>query len=108
MNEHEYELYDRNIRLWGKDNQKRLNNSKVLLINLTSNICELAKNLILSGVSLYLYDKCSGSECLVSDEDIQSNFFLSEEDIGHSVINVNIESRMFETVFAENQLSYQG
>jgi hypothetical protein len=24
MNENEYELYDRNIRLWGKDNQKRL------------------------------------------------------------------------------------
>jgi hypothetical protein len=67
----------------------------VLLINLTSNICELAKNLILSGVSLYLYDKCNGSECLVNDIDIQSNFFLSDEDIGNSVYFINIESGIY-------------
>jgi ubiquitin-like 1-activating enzyme E1 A len=76
MNEDQYELYDRNIRLWGKDNQTKLNNSKVLLINLNCAITELGKNLILSGISLYLFD----NNKTISQEDVNSNFFLNVND----------------------------
>jgi molybdopterin/thiamine biosynthesis adenylyltransferase len=76
--EDKYELYDRNIRLWGKENQSKLNKSHVLLINLNTAISELAKNLILSGVNLYLYDKdSSGNNHKISISDVNSNYFLS-------------------------------
>jgi hypothetical protein len=61
----------------------------VLLINLTSVITELAKNLILSGVSLYLYDKKNDSETLITEKDIETNFFISEEEIGKNVKQYN-------------------
>jgi molybdopterin/thiamine biosynthesis adenylyltransferase len=78
--EDKYELYDRNIRLWGRENQTKLNKSHVLLINLNSTISELAKNLILSGVNLYLYDKDSkGINQKISYSDVNSNYFLSSD-----------------------------
>ena len=58
-----------------------MSNSKVLLINLTSSITELAKNLVLSGVSLLIYD----DQSVVDNSDIETNFFLSQDDIGNKV-----------------------
>ena len=54
----------------------RLSNSRVMLLNLTSSVTELAKNLILSGVNVYLYDKNKKKKNIkVKDGDINSNFF---------------------------------
>ena len=84
-----YDLYDRNIRLWGKDNQGKLNNSHILLINLTCAITELGKNLLLAGINLYLYDKDnSGKKRLVTKDDINSNFFLSSQDLNKERITI--------------------
>ncbi|XP_050422077.1 SUMO-activating enzyme subunit 1 [Adelges cooleyi] len=46
----ERKVYDRQIRLWGYDAQKKLRTSKVLLIGLQGLGAEIAKNLILSGI----------------------------------------------------------
>ena len=83
MNKDQFDIYDRNIRLWGKENQNKLNKSKVLLINLNSVIVELAKNLILSGMNLYFFDKDErGDGIKISEEDVNNNFFLNCDDIG--------------------------
>jgi molybdopterin/thiamine biosynthesis adenylyltransferase len=42
---------------------------------------ELAKNLILSGINLLIYDKNDIGDNLVNQQDIGNNFFLSEEDL---------------------------
>ncbi len=84
-----YELYDRNIRLWGAENQSKLSNSHVLLINLNSTITELAKNLILSGINLYLYDKDKkGQNRNVTTEDMNSNYFLNLSHVGRERISI--------------------
>ncbi|KAM9317538.1 SUMO-activating enzyme subunit 1 [Pholidichthys leucotaenia] len=50
ISEEEAAQYDRQIRLWGLDAQKRLRGSRVLLAGLGGLGAEVAKNLILSGV----------------------------------------------------------
>jgi len=50
ITEAEAALYDRQIRLWGLDAQKRLRGASVLLIGLGGVGAEIAKNIILSGV----------------------------------------------------------
>lgn len=50
ITEDEAALYDRQIRLWGLDAQKRLRGAAVLLIGLGGVGAEIAKNVILSGV----------------------------------------------------------
>jgi ubiquitin-like 1-activating enzyme E1 A len=50
-------VYDRQIRIWGADVQKRLTSAKVLLLGCTPIAAEVAKNFILAGVgSLTLVD----------------------------------------------------
>ena len=78
MNREDLEVYDRNIRLWGKDTQIKISNSNVLLINLSPSNTEVAKNLILSGINLlFLTD-----ENFVTQKDVEHNFFFSSPDIG--------------------------
>lgn len=46
----EAELYDRQIRLWGLESQKRLRAANILIIGLNGFGAEVAKNIILAGV----------------------------------------------------------
>ena len=69
----------------------RLSNSRVMLLNLTSSVTELAKNLILSGVNVYLYEKNKKKKNIKdTDGDINSNFLLSKADLGKERIKVLI------------------
>ncbi|KAL1462865.1 hypothetical protein WDU94_014670 [Cyamophila willieti] len=79
LTEDEAELYDRQIRLWGVESQKRLRATKILLIGIEGVGAEIAKNIILSGVkSVCLLD--SG---VVTKEDVNTAQFLApHEDIG--------------------------
>ena len=72
--------YDRQLRLWGWEGQKKLSEASILLINATAAGTEALKNLILPGVGFItiLDDK------LVEERDLGSNFFVSEEGIGKS------------------------
>eukprot|EP00041_Stephanoeca_diplocostata_P033948 m.1137339 g.1137339 ORF g.1137339 m.1137339 type:complete len:354 (+) comp24435_c0_seq16:194-1255(+) len=73
--------YDRQIRLWGLEAQKRLRASRVLVIGTSGVAAELCKNIVLSGIgSLTLLDNN-----IVSPRHLASQFFLSESDIGKNI-----------------------
>jgi len=78
ISEDEAKLYDRQIRLWGLEAQKRMRNSKVLLVGLRGLITEVTKNVVLSGIgTAYLLDPA-----VVTVTDLSAQFFLTHEDIG--------------------------
>eukprot|EP00252_Welwitschia_mirabilis_P008825 TRINITY_DN2102_c0_g3_i1.p1 TRINITY_DN2102_c0_g3~~TRINITY_DN2102_c0_g3_i1.p1 ORF type:complete len:329 (-),score=85.45 TRINITY_DN2102_c0_g3_i1:117-1070(-) len=57
LTDQETAVYDRQIRVWGVDAQKRLSKSRVLVIGVTGVVSELCKNLVLAGLgSLTLMD----------------------------------------------------
>lgn len=76
----EIALYDRQIRLWGLQAQERIRNANILLINAKALGNEVAKNLVLAGIgSLTVLDNA-----LVTDDDLGSQFLISEVDVGTS------------------------
>lgn len=78
ITEDEAALYDRQIRLWGLDAQRRLRASNVLLIGMRGLGAEVAKNIVLSGIkSLTMLDHTE-----VTEEDACSQFLLSRSDVG--------------------------
>ncbi|XP_065343159.1 SUMO-activating enzyme subunit 1 [Cloeon dipterum] len=78
ISEDEATLYDRQIRLWGLDSQKRLRAARVLVVGARGLGAEVAKNLILSGVkALTLMDHEP-----VNPDDLESQFFVSESVVG--------------------------
>lgn len=86
LSEAEAEQYDRQIRLWGLESQKRLRASKVLIIGLSGLGAEIAKNIILSGVK---------SVCLLDDEkltetDLYSQFLAPPDKIGENRAEISL------------------
>ncbi|XP_031635751.1 SUMO-activating enzyme subunit 1 [Contarinia nasturtii] len=80
LTEDEAELYDRQIRLWGLDSQKRIRAARILICGLNGLGAEVAKNIILSGVkSVALLD-----DKLVSQSDFCSQFLVSHDSIGQN------------------------
>ncbi|XP_060561529.1 SUMO-activating enzyme subunit 1-like [Ruditapes philippinarum] len=78
ITEDEAALYDRQIRLWGLDAQRRLRAARVLLIGVRGLGAEVAKNIVLAGVkSLTLLDHTN-----VTEEDACSNFLVARTDVG--------------------------
>ncbi len=66
-------LYDRQIRVWGVDAQRRLRTARVLVAGVTAVAAEIVKNLVLAGIgSLTLCD-----EHVTTPGDLQANFFLA-------------------------------
>ncbi|KAH0538739.1 hypothetical protein FGG08_004691 [Glutinoglossum americanum] len=79
----EIALYDRQIRLWGVKAQEKLRSANILLVTMKALANEIAKNLVLAGIgSLTIIDHEP-----VSGDDLCSQFFLSEEDIGKNRAN---------------------
>jgi len=52
----ESDVYDRQIRLWGAEAQKKMQNSKVLYIHVTGGSSEVLKNLCLAGIKAEICD----------------------------------------------------
>lgn len=79
--------YDRQLRLWGADGQKKLSEASILLINATAAGTESLKNLILPGVGFItiLDDK------LIEERDLGTNFFVTKDSIGKSRAEVTKE-----------------
>jgi ubiquitin-like 1-activating enzyme E1 A len=50
------DVYDRQIRLWGAEAQKKMQQSRVLYIHVTGTTSEVLKNLVLAGVAAALCD----------------------------------------------------
>ena len=71
-------LYSRQIKTYGIEMMKKLQNLKILIIGLRGLGIEVTKNLILTGPKeVKIYDS---NECTIND--LGSNFYLSEKDIG--------------------------
>ncbi len=64
-----------------------MKNSRVLLINLTNSVCELARHLVHAGINITLH---AGSRPQVASEDPKENIFFTEADVGASVTAVLI------------------
>lgn len=78
ITEDEAELYDRQIRLWGLDAQKRLRVTKMLLVGLGGLGAEVCKNIVLAGIkSITLMD-----DHKLTEDDFFSQFLITREDIG--------------------------
>nr|XP_033790596.1 SUMO-activating enzyme subunit 1 [Geotrypetes seraphini] len=72
ISEEEAAQYDRQIRLWGLEAQKRLRASRVLLVGMKGLGAEVAKNLILAGIKgLTMLDHQQ-----VSEEDTRAQFLI--------------------------------
>lgn len=77
LTEQEAELYDRQIRLWGLESQKRIRGARILIAGLNGLGAEVAKNIILSGVkSVTLCD-----DRLVSEIDFASQFLVPQSSV---------------------------
>lgn len=70
------DVYDRQIRLWGADAQKRMSNARVLYINLTGVTCEIMKNLVLAGVAAVICDDRPYPEAV---REMPCSFFHAQE-----------------------------
>ncbi|XP_046427972.1 SUMO-activating enzyme subunit 1 [Neodiprion fabricii] len=83
----EAELYDRQIRLWGLESQKRLRAAKILLIGLNGFGAEVAKNIILAGVkSITFLDNRE-----LSQLDLCAQFLAPKNAIGKNRAEASLE-----------------
>ncbi|RHY35063.1 hypothetical protein DYB32_000469 [Aphanomyces invadans] len=78
-------VYDRQMRLWGVEAQKRLQNSHILISGMTQLGSEVAKNLVLSGMSVTLHDVN-----VVTRANVDTQFFLTEDQIGLNIYLDNL------------------
>lgn len=82
----EIALYDRQLRLWGIEAQNRMRKANVLLVTMRALGNEIAKNLVLAGIgSLTVLDSDT-----VTEADVASGFFVTEEHIGKNVFSTSI------------------
>ena len=80
LTDKEAEQYDRQIRLWGAEAQKRMRNSCLLIIGCNGLGAEIIKNIVLAGISIIIIDDQN-----VQEIDLETQFFLTEADIGQNV-----------------------
>jgi len=77
----EARLYDRQIRLWGVNAQRRLGSARVFVHGFTGVMSEVCKNVVLSGIhSLTINDV---QECVMRD--LAGNLFLDSDSVGRNV-----------------------
>ncbi|XP_060670829.1 SUMO-activating enzyme subunit 1B-1 isoform X2 [Ziziphus jujuba] len=72
LTEQETALYDRQIRVWGADAQRRLSKAHILVCGMKGTIAEFCKNIVLAGIgSLTLVD-----DRVVTEEALSANFLI--------------------------------
>ncbi|TFJ99028.1 RAS protein activator like-3 [Platysternon megacephalum] len=87
ISEEEAAQYDRQIRLWGLEAQRRLRASRVLLVGMKGLGAEVAKNLILAGVKgLTMLDHQR-----VSQEDTRAQFLIPVGSLGRNRAEASLE-----------------
>jgi len=87
ITEAEAQLYDRQIRLWGLDAQKRLRSSRLLVAGMKGLGNEVAKNLVLAGInSMTILD-----HELLTKEDNFSIFLAPPEQVGKNRAQASLE-----------------
>ncbi|GAB4860411.1 SUMO-activating enzyme subunit 1A [Ancistrocladus abbreviatus] len=91
LTEQETALYDRQIRVWGADAQRRLSKAHVLVCGMKGTIAEFCKNIVLAGVgSVTLLD-----DRMVTEEAFHANFLIPPDEniyAGRSIAEVCCDS----------------
>lgn len=80
LTDREAEIYDRQIRLWGVDAQKRLRTSQILIAGLNGLGAEVSKNVTLAGMNVVVAD-----DAVVVERHLSSNFFVRADNVGANV-----------------------
>lgn len=76
LTEQETALYDRQIRVWGADAQRRLSKAHILVYGIKGTVAEFCKNIVLAGVgSLTLVDDRE-----VTEEALSANFLIPPDE----------------------------
>ncbi|CAM9494308.1 SUMO-activating enzyme subunit 1 isoform X1 [Lampetra fluviatilis] len=87
ISEEEAAQYDRQIRLWGLEAQKRLRASKLLIVGMKGLGAEVAKNLILAGVkSVTFLDHNKATE-----ESTRAQFLVPQSRLGENLAEASLE-----------------
>ena len=72
--------YDRQLRLWGANGQRALEEAHICMVGATATGCEILKNLILPGIGRFTII----DDAVVSEADLGCNFFLDDSCLGES------------------------
>ncbi|PON95747.1 Ubiquitin-activating enzyme E [Trema orientale] len=76
LTEQETALYDRQIRVWGADAQRRLSKAHILVYGMKGTVAEFCKNIVLAGVgSLTLVD-----DRVATEESLAANFLIPPDE----------------------------
>ncbi|KAF6028352.1 SAE1 [Bugula neritina] len=88
ITEDEAALYDRQIRLWGLDAQKRMRASDVLVIGVNGLTGEVMKNIVLAGInSLTILDDAE-----VTEDHLSAMFVVSSDHLGKKVAEASLNA----------------
>ncbi|KAL1201214.1 SUMO-activating enzyme subunit 1A [Cardamine amara subsp. amara] len=80
LTEQETALYDRQIRVWGANAQRRLTKAHILVSGIKGTVAEFCKNIVLAGVgSVTLMD-----DRLVKEEALNANFLIPPDESAYS------------------------
>lgn len=86
ISKEEFAQYDRQIRLWGLDAQKRLRGAKVLVIGIGGLGSEVVKNVVLAGVhTMTLMDHRN-----VMPEDLSSQLLITPDAVGTNIASASL------------------
>mmetsp|Transcript_5076 Transcript_5076/g.11087 ORF Transcript_5076/g.11087 Transcript_5076/m.11087 type:complete len:331 (-) Transcript_5076:873-1865(-) len=86
ITEHEAAIYDRQIRLWGVEAQRRMRSSVILFCGFGALNAEICKNLVLAGVSVAIQDSK-----IVQVEDLGGHLFLKEDSVGKNRATASLQ-----------------
>ena len=90
----ESDVYDRQIRLWGAEAQKKMSSAKVLYIHTTSISSEILKNLVLAGVHASIADGRPYPDAM---KNVPSSFLPPSERLSENNSGNNNEGEEHET-----------
>lgn len=87
LTEEERQLYDRQIRAWGVGAQKRMRESKILMVGLDGAGSECLKNLVLAGLgNITILENNKINKLL-----IETHFYLTNDDLNKNFADIAIE-----------------
>lgn len=78
-------LYDRQLRMWGHDAQRRMRDTRVLVTGFRGTTSEVTKNLVLGGIGVTLHDTGVATEA-----DLGAHLFLRPADVGANVSDASL------------------
>lgn len=84
----EKKLYDRQIRLWGLESQKRISKTRLLVVGMGGLSAEVCKNLVLTGIgSITIMDNT-----LVQWQHLGCQFFVDSSCIGQNIATASLNN----------------